>query len=330
MTRVRITVGKLRGLQQISDDTGRFTMIAMDQRGSLQKMLHPENPKAATYAELEAIKLGVTEALAPMASGYLLDPEYGVGPAINRFVLPGRTGLLVALETSGYEKKGNWRLTKLLDGWSVEKVKRLGASAAKLLVFFNPDAPREVVDHQIKTVRSVADECRRLDLAFVCEPMSYPVDESEEAFAQHKADTVIRTAEALSPLGLDVLKAEFPGDPKVTTNSEELHKNCERLNRATRVPWVVLSAGADFEVFRGLVEIACQGGASGFLAGRAIWKDAFREKSLEAQIAYCRTQGVKNFQILADLAHRYARPWWDFYGGKAKLQDHFEGWYVAY
>ena len=127
---MRITVGKLRGLQQISNAAGRFTMVAMDQRGSLQKMLHPENPKAATHAEMEAVKLAVTEALAPLASGYLLDPEFGVGPAINRFALPGRTGLLVSMETSGYEKKGNWRLTTLLDRWNVEKVKRLGASAA--------------------------------------------------------------------------------------------------------------------------------------------------------------------------------------------------------
>src|SRR5437867_2450813 len=221
-------------------------MIAMDQRGSLQKMLHPENPKAATYEEMEAVKLGVTEALAPHASGYLLDPEYGVASVVNRFVLPGRTGLLVALEQSGYEKKGNWRLTTLLDGWSVEKVKRLGASAAKV------------------------------------------------------------------------------------TNPDELRKNCERLSRATKVPWVVLSAGADFNVFRGLVELACRGGASGFLAGRAIWKDAFREKTLPAQMEYMRTQGVKNFQALADLAHQYARPWWDFYGGKERLRDHFEGWYVKY
>ncbi|TLZ81010.1 MAG: hypothetical protein E6K11_03900, partial [Methanobacteriota archaeon] len=108
----------------------------------------------------------------------------------------------------------------------------------------------------------------------------------------------------------------------------ELRKNCDRLSRSTKVPWVVLSAGADFEVFRGLVEIACQRGASGFLAGRAIWKDAFREKTLDKQLAYIRTQGVKNFQVLADLAHRFARPWWDFYGGREKLQDHFEGWYV--
>jgi tagatose 1,6-diphosphate aldolase len=327
---MRISVGKLRGLQQISDETGRFTMIAMDQRGSLQKMLHPENPKAATYAEMEAVKLGVTEALAPHASGYLLDPEYGVAPAINRFVLPGRTGLLVALEQSGYEKKGNWRLTTLLEGWSVEKVKRLGASAAKLLLFFNPDAPREIVDHQLTVVKTIAEECRRLDLAFVCEPMSYPVDTTEDEFAHKKADTIIRTAEVLTPLGFDVLKAEFPGDPRVTPDPEELRKNCDRLTRATKVPWVVLSAGADFDVFRGLVEQACRGGACGFLAGRAIWKDAFREKSREAQMAYVRTQGLKNFRVLADLAHKHATPWWDFYGGKDKLEDHFEGWSVKY
>src|SRR3989442_15812545 len=106
---MRISVGKLRGLQQISDDTGRFTMIAMDQRGSLQKMLHPEDPKAATYAEMEAVKLGVTEGLAPYASGYPLDPEDRVAPAVNPFVLPGRTGLLGALGQSGLEKKGEWR-----------------------------------------------------------------------------------------------------------------------------------------------------------------------------------------------------------------------------
>src|SRR6266480_3112003 len=138
--RMRISVGKLRGLQQISDDTGRFTMIAMDQRGSLQKMLHPEDPKAATYAEMEAVKLGVTSALAPHASGYLLDPEFGVGPAINRFALPGRTGLLVSMETSGYEKKGNWRLTKLLDGWSVEKLTFPTPRASELLILpVDPD-----------------------------------------------------------------------------------------------------------------------------------------------------------------------------------------------
>ena len=134
----------------------------------------------------------------------------------------------------------------------------------------------------------------------------------------------------LSPLGIDVLKSEFPGDPKATPDREQLRRNCERLSRTTKVPWVVLSAGADFDVFRPMVELACQGGASGFLAGRAIWKDAFREKAIEKQLAYIRTKAVANFRSLSDLAHAYARPWWDFYGGREKLVDRFEGWYAAY
>src|SRR5205807_10128576 len=119
----------------------------------------------------------------------------------------------------------------------------------------------------------LADTGRQLGLACLCEPLCAPVDEPEEEFAAPKPDTIVRTAEILGPMGSDVLKAEFPGDVHATPNADDLRKNCEGLSRATKVPWVVLSAGADFDVFRGLVEIACQGGASGFLAGRAIWKD---------------------------------------------------------
>src|SRR2546426_3184461 len=155
--------------------------------------------------------------------------------------------------------------------------------------------------------------------------MSYPVDESEEAFANHKADTVIRTAEALSPLGIDVLKAEFPGDPKVTTNADELRKNCERLSRATKVPWVVLSAGADFNVFRGLVEVACHGGAPRFLAGRAIWEGAFREETLAGQMEDVRAQGGRDFEALAGLAHRYARAGGGVFGGERQVAEHLRG-----
>jgi tagatose 1,6-diphosphate aldolase len=40
------------------------------------------------------------------------------------------------------------------------------------------------------------------------------------------------------------------------------------------VPWVILSAGVGYENFRTQVEIACRAGASGYLAGRSIWRDA--------------------------------------------------------
>ncbi len=39
------------------------------------------------------------------------------------------------------------------------------------------------------------------------------------------------------------------------------------------VPWAVLSAGVDHETFIGQVETAMRNGASGVIAGRALWKD---------------------------------------------------------
>ncbi len=51
---------------------------------------------------------------------------------------------------------------------------------------------------------------------------------------------------------------------------------CKELDQASRLPWVLLSAGVDFESFRIQVEIACKAGASGFLAGRALWQEGAR------------------------------------------------------
>ena len=39
------------------------------------------------------------------------------------------------------------------------------------------------------------------------------------------------------------------------------------------VPWAVLSAGVDNDTFLGQVETAMANGASGVIAGRALWKD---------------------------------------------------------
>jgi tagatose 1,6-diphosphate aldolase len=40
------------------------------------------------------------------------------------------------------------------------------------------------------------------------------------------------------------------------------------------VPWALLSAGVDHDAFVGQLRAALDGGASGFIAGRSIWKEA--------------------------------------------------------
>jgi len=54
---------------------------------------------------------------------------------------------------------------------------------------------------------------------------------------------------------------------------DDAYEFCESITQTSRVPWVILSAGVDIEEFLINVEIASDSGASGFLAGRAVWKE---------------------------------------------------------
>ena len=204
----------------------------------------------------------------------MLDPEYGAGQAIAAGLLPGPKGLLVSMEKTGYSGDSTARITELLPGWSVKKAKRMGASAVKLLIYFRPDL-KDVASKQVDLVARLADQCLEEDIAFLVEPVSYSIEgvgTSSKKFAEIKPGLVIETARQITALPIDVLKAEFPADIKFEQDEGKLLGLCQELNQASRLPWVLLSAGVDFDSFQKQVEIACKAGASGFLAGRALWQ----------------------------------------------------------
>jgi sulfofructosephosphate aldolase len=69
----------------------------------------------------------------------------------------------------------------------------------------------------------------------------------------------------------------------------------ERITAALRCPWVVLSQGVTIPDYPRAVELSCQGGASGFLAGRAVWSDALETEDYRTAIAersVARLQGL--------------------------------------
>ena len=77
---MRLTPGKLRGLNSVSNRQGIIAALAMDQRGSLQRALGSTSRKP----NLESFKTAVTETLTPHASAVLLDPEWGLTAAKHR------------------------------------------------------------------------------------------------------------------------------------------------------------------------------------------------------------------------------------------------------
>ncbi len=318
-----LTIGKLRGLQQLANERGVFAMLALDHRESLCAALNPAAPGEVPYERMVELKLSLTRALAPLASAVLLDPVYGAAQAIGRGALPGSVGLVVSLEASGYDGEDGARRTTLLPGWGVSKVRRMGASAAKLLLYYHPEA--STAEEQERLVGAVGWDCRAHDIPFLLEPISYALDpavpKGSAAFARRRPALVLETAVRLAPRGVDLLKAEFPSDLQHESPEEAL-EHCRRLSAAIPVPWVLLSAGVDYTLFRRQVEIACRGGASGFLAGRAIWQEITRLPPEEWD-AFAGTVAAERLRALVDLANAEARPY-------RPAVDVQEGWQRAY
>ena len=204
--------GARRGLDACASPRGIFGVLALDHRQNLRRELRPDNPEAVKDSEMVEFKRAVVRALAPVATGTLLDPEIGAAQCIADGSLGGRDGLIVALEATGHEGEPGARISRLLPGWDVAKAKRLGASAAKLLVYYHPDALNAA--DQERLVAGLAADCRAHDLALFVEPLSFGLD-GGALTGEDRRRVVIETAQRLTALGGDVLKAEFPYDASI-------------------------------------------------------------------------------------------------------------------
>jgi tagatose-1,6-bisphosphate aldolase len=239
-------------------------MLAIDHRQNLKRALGEQS----TDSTLTSFKLDVIRTLAPSSSAVLVDPEYGAAQAIASGALAGARGLVIAVEATGYVDDPSGRRSRILSGWSVEKAMRLGADAIKLLVYYHPEASNAGLQEDL--VAEVSGQCRRLELPLFLEPLSFAPGRRDLDPGEF-TEVVIATAERLTPIGGDVLKAEFPtksADPADWTAP------VENLNNASHIPWAILSGGVSFETFEGQALVAANAGACGVMVGRAVWSEA--------------------------------------------------------
>jgi tagatose 1,6-diphosphate aldolase len=271
-----LSPGKMRGLAAASTRGGVFCILALDHRDSLRVMIDGESPAAVPARTLTDLKLELLRELAPEATAVMVDPEYSAAQAIVTRSLPGSVGFLVALEAQGYLGDPRARQTSLLDGWSVEKANRLGASGIKLLVLYRPDAG-EITEVQDRMISAVISDCARFDVPLFLEPLAY-LRESEMAsdpagVAAQRRSIVVETVRRLGAFGPDVLKVQFPLDARHEPDRATWADACAELDEAAPVPWALLSGGEPYELFLEQVSIACAAGASGFMVGRALWRE---------------------------------------------------------
>jgi tagatose-1,6-bisphosphate aldolase len=327
MSATQLTVldpGKVRGLQRVTSSDGYFLICALDHLSDFQELIGAER---SDYARTVEVKLDLVRDLSPVVSAFLLDARFGLAQAILSRSLPGQVGLMASVEDEGYEPDAGGRATRLRTGWGVRKIKLLGADVCKLLWFYRPDAP--TAGQQRQLVRDLVEQCAEVSLSLVVEPIWHPLEGEDVTSAEWRArrvEGIIASAHEAASLGVDMLKVEFPGDVDTPEAQAAALAACRRLDAGIEVPWVILSAGVGYDDFRTQVELACQSGASGFLAGRSIWRDAAAARD-EGSRAAAVQAALSRLSELADLTRRHGRPYRPTLTGRSLLAAAPEHWY---
>ncbi len=272
-------LGKLRRMQRISDADGFIRTAAIDHPENYQILFDPDLSKV-TFEEVVESKLSMIAAMATHATALLLDPIWSIGQAIATAALPGSLGLISGIEDLYYRPDdsplGFDTTLRLKPGWTPAKLSLLGCDAAKLVVFHRHDADEETAAHVHGVVAEAAQECTRLDLPLIVEPLWYPLpgeDLADPATARRRTESVIASAHSFRRAGADIMKVEFPTSLTTEEGRAGADEACERLTEAIDGPWVLLSAGVTFDGFAEQLRYAARHGCSGFMAGRAIWGD---------------------------------------------------------
>jgi len=290
-------------LADIASPDGVFAIIAMDQRNTLRRMFKAVDIDA-TEEDLRSVKADVARALTPAASGMLLDPTYGVPAVTEAEALAPNCGLLVAAEPSSRDSYNGEPRTRRDPELNARWVAAQGGDAVKFLVQLRadrsvekagePDLAREVLD----VCQEIVTDCSSAGLPSVIENLVYELP-GEQLSGKAREDAIISAAAALDELDIDLLKLEYPGSPDA----------CRRLSDVLRRPWAVLSAGVPFEQFNDVLKIAFdEGGASGFIAGRSIWREALPLTGVERQ-RFLNNIARPRLDDLVAVASQRARPW---------------------
>ncbi|MFB2550189.1 tagatose-bisphosphate aldolase [Ensifer soli] len=263
----RMTTAERRGYQQICGADGAMMVIACDQRGSMRTLLSsdPEEQARISNDMLGDTKADITRYLASKASCVLVDPVCAVPKLVDDGLIARDTALLIGLDASGWDTSPEgYRLSKLVPGITARKVRELGGTGGKIMVYLRGDLPA-ANSHNLDILRRCIADFDAEDLLLVVEFLTYQVEGETKDDYKAKVPSLIEDGVRLSlDCGAKVLKIPYPGTPEACAAVTHL---------AGDVPWAVLSAGVDHETFLGQVEIAMRNGASGVIAGRSLWKD---------------------------------------------------------
>ena len=279
-----MSTAEIRALHKLCDERGKMLIVAIDQRNSMRAILGSDKETRAQISNdtLGLIKSDIVKYLGNQASAVLLDPVCALPEVIDEWIIARDVALVVGIDKSGWEKDKTTplRRSRIIDGMSPSAIRKLGGSAAKLLVYMRPDW-KDGDKYALTLISDTIEEYAKEELLLVIEILPYRLPgENEKEYEVRKPELIIEAAKSAAEVGAKVLKLPFPG------SAEACAKVSEVTNNAL---WSLLSAGVDHNEFKRQLKISLKGGATGAIVGRALWKDCI---SLDHDITRARLEKV--------------------------------------
>ena len=258
------TAAQANAVSILARPSGGFAMLAVDQREALRLMFAAAGAKSPVADRvLTDFKVTAAELLSPYASAILADKQFCFDQIVAAKVLAPQCALIAAadefLPGNGIPVDD----VRVDQAVSPAEVRAAGAKAMKLLVLWRADEPAE---QRLAMVEDFVKRCRSAGLVSIIEPVVRP---PRRGWAFDREAAIIAAAKELGATSADLYKAEMPFGGNGA--ERDLLDAAKRLNDQIRMPWVILSSGVQADVFGRAVRIAMSAGASGFLAGRAVW-----------------------------------------------------------
>ena len=290
-----------RALTHLARPSGALAMVAVDQREALRGMFAAHQSTPVPDSQLTQFKVDVARELSPFASALLVDQEFGIDAIINQKVLAPTCGLIAAADLLVGPAGGAATDTAVDKDVDPLRMRDIGSVGLKFLVLWRND---ESPESRLKLVDEFNQLCEKSGLPSIIEVIVKPPTDSSRSFDREE-ELVIAAKEAAN-WKADLYKAEVPfhgeGDLVAIT------RNAQRITEAVGTPWVVLSNGVKAPFFADAVKACAQGGASGFLAGRAVWADIVGSADIPAAL---REVSIPRLEKLAEIVDQFARPWSD-------------------
>ncbi len=191
------------GLAALARPGGAFAMLAIDQRESLRTLL-VDAGHGGTDADLATFKVAVARQLSPVASGILVDRDYGLEAIVGAGALAPSCGLIVAVDRFMQAPGGPLEWSELDRPALTDALVEAGAVALKFLVVWRPGDP---VEPRRVLVADFIAGCRRLGLCSVLEGL-IQVPDPTDLDAVDRA--ILAAAHEFAPFEPDLYKTHAP------------------------------------------------------------------------------------------------------------------------